>query len=279
MEPAPVVAPDAGEPVEPGLRCRFRRQRRNECGPLRQQHGALPRLVEEGKLDQPGCRQLPENHHEGARPIGSERFERKVPQGGRMRAPRQAIEHGGVRLLPGQEPHHPAVRLPHREGHPVAGPLQATTPEQPAVDSRRSRQIEEAHELARVSRQPSIPGSPGFGAVYLKVLRSPTLRCRGQPYQGLRWRIRYTSEAAEVAPCAAAHVCAAAQRSAPRRAGGAEAGRETARARQLAWLRQALDALPEDLRTTAILVCDDGSFQTSPGRTPRQMSRRARRRR
>lgn len=40
---------------------------------------------------------------------------------------------------------------------------------------------------------------------------------------------------------------------------------ETARVRQLAWLRQALDALPEDLRATAILVCDEGLRHAAAG--------------
>ena len=40
---------------------------------------------------------------------------------------------------------------------------------------------------------------------------------------------------------------------------------ETARARQLAWLREALDSLPEDLRTTAILVCDEGLKHAAAG--------------
>ena len=42
------------------------------------------------------------------------------------------------------------------------------------------------------------------------------------------------------------------------------AGNE-ARARELAWLRQALDALPDDLRITAILVCDEGLKHAAVG--------------
>ena len=33
----------------------------------------------------------------------------------------------------------------------------------------------------------------------------------------------------------------------------------------MAWLRQALDTLPEDLRTTAILVCDEGLRHAAAG--------------
>ena len=40
---------------------------------------------------------------------------------------------------------------------------------------------------------------------------------------------------------------------------------DAARARELAWLRQTLDAQPDDLRITAILVCDEGLKHSAVG--------------